>query len=202
MDYTTLQTTIADFLNRSDLTTVIPTFITLTEAELQRTLRVREMLRNAQAVASSEAITLPSDFLEIRHALLADENQPLYAASLAELDDIRRNTMVTGQPTHLTVYKDKLELAPIPDKNYLVEIVYYQKIPNLDSSTNSTNWLSADHPDVYLYGSLVKAAPYLGEDTRVDLWRSEYNAAIEQLNANSLRTHNKGMRQTLSYKAF
>ena len=34
--YATLKTAIADFLNRDDLTSVIPTFIALAEADMQR----------------------------------------------------------------------------------------------------------------------------------------------------------------------
>ena len=49
--YSELLSTVANYLNRDDLTTLIPTFITLTENRLNRELRVRaNMVR---------AITLP-----------------------------------------------------------------------------------------------------------------------------------------------
>ena len=42
-NYTELQASIADFLNRSDLTLVIPDFITMAEADMNRTLRIKDM---------------------------------------------------------------------------------------------------------------------------------------------------------------
>jgi hypothetical protein len=42
--YSNLKTSIANYLNRSDLTSYLGDFITLTEARLNRELRVREMV--------------------------------------------------------------------------------------------------------------------------------------------------------------
>ena len=42
-NYATLQTEVADFLHRTDLTSAIPTFIQLAETKLNRILRLRAM---------------------------------------------------------------------------------------------------------------------------------------------------------------
>ena len=47
--YTNLKAEIADWLDRDDLTARIDTFIDLTEAKLAREIRVRAMLRRADA---------------------------------------------------------------------------------------------------------------------------------------------------------
>lgn len=44
-----LKATIADYLNRDDLTSVIPSFITIAEAKFNRKLRVRQMVKRATA---------------------------------------------------------------------------------------------------------------------------------------------------------
>ena len=44
MIYSELKSAIADFLNRQDLTSVIPTFIKFTEADINRKLRHRRMV--------------------------------------------------------------------------------------------------------------------------------------------------------------
>jgi hypothetical protein len=49
------------------------------------------------------------------------------------------------------------------------------------SSTNTTNWLLTQAPDVYLYGSLMQAAPYLKEDERITVWASIYARGLEEL---------------------
>jgi hypothetical protein len=49
------------------------------------------------------------------------------------------------------------------------------------SVSNASNWILARHPDVYLYGSLLQAAPYLRDDERVGLWAPLYAQAIEDM---------------------
>jgi len=66
-NYTELQASIADFLNRSDLTSVITDFITMCEAELNRELRVREMSVRTRAPINSQYVKLPEDFLSMRN---------------------------------------------------------------------------------------------------------------------------------------
>ena len=47
--YAELKTSIGDWLNRADLTAVIPDFISLAEAQIERTLRTRQMIVRANA---------------------------------------------------------------------------------------------------------------------------------------------------------
>ena len=61
--YAELQSAVGDFLNRQDLTTVIPTFIALAEADLNRSIRHRSMLTRSTATIDSQFTALPTDFL-------------------------------------------------------------------------------------------------------------------------------------------
>ena len=58
---------------------------------------------------------------------------------------------------------------------------YYKRFdtPVLDADTN---WLLTNAYDVYLYGSLAHASPYIKEDERVGLWVQGYNSAVSALN--------------------
>jgi hypothetical protein len=66
--YSDLQTTIANYLSRDDLTSAIPDFIQLAEIRLRRDLRLRQMLTQTSTTATSggATISLPSDFLQAR----------------------------------------------------------------------------------------------------------------------------------------
>jgi len=200
MNYSDLQSSVANWLNRDDLTSVIPDFIMLAESEIQRILRIRQMLRNAETATDQEAVLLPSDFLELRHVTLQNQNTPLKLASLAEIDLIRKNTGRAGEPTHVAVFNNKFELAPVPDQSYELEIVYFQLIPAL-STTNTSNWLLAAYPDIYLFGALSKAAPFIGEDERISVWKQEFLGGIQQLNQADERALQKGMRKSLAFRA-
>ena len=51
MTYAELKTNIANYLNRSDLTSDIDMFIDNTEGELNRRLRTKDMIKRATATA-------------------------------------------------------------------------------------------------------------------------------------------------------
>jgi len=62
--YTELKASVADWLNRTDLTTIIPDFIALAEAQIERTLRTRQMIVRTTASIDTEYSAVPADFLE------------------------------------------------------------------------------------------------------------------------------------------
>jgi len=199
-NYTELQSSVADFLNRSDLTTVIPDFITMCEADMNRTLRVREMSVRTRAPITTQYVKLPDDFLGMRNIdLMTDPVTPLTYKNLQNLD-IHRSNESTGKPLYYSIMQENLEFAPIPDAEYTLEIVYYQKIPSL--SANTTNWLLADHPDAYLYGSLMHSAPYLQADDRVGLWAGKYNQILEQIKTSDEKAKFSGSTPSISFTPF
>ena len=86
-NYTELQASVAAFLNRSDLSSVIPDFITMAEAEFNRTLKVREMSVRTRAPIDSQYVKLPADFLGMRNIdLLTDPITPMTYKNLQNLD--------------------------------------------------------------------------------------------------------------------
>jgi hypothetical protein len=46
------------------------------------------------------------------------------------------------------------------------------------STSNTTNWLLTSNPDIYLYGALLQAAPYLQDDARIQTWATLYERAL------------------------
>jgi len=202
-NYTELQDSIADFLNRSDLTSVIPDFITMCEADLNRTLRVRDMSIRSRAPINSQYVKLPADFLGMRNIdLLTDPVTPLTYKNLQNLD-IHRAGDSTGKPLYYSVMQDSIEFAPVPDGDYTIEIVYYQKIPALSATaSNGVNWLLTDHPDAYLYGSLMHSAPYLQADERIGLWAGKYNQILEQIKKSDEQAKFSGSTPSISFTPF
>jgi len=198
--YTELKSSIADFLNRSDLSAVIPDFITMCEADMNRTLRVREMSVRTRAPIDSQYVKLPSSFLGMRNIdLLTDPVTPLSYINLQNLD-IHRSNKTTGKPLYYSIMQNNIEFAPVPDAEYTLEIIYYQKIPAL--SLNPTNWLLDDHPDAYLYGSLMHSAPYLQSDDRVGLWAGKYNQILQQIKVSDESAKFSGSTPSISFTPF
>jgi hypothetical protein len=194
-NYSNLQTTIADFLNRDDLTAAIPTFIQLGEAQMNRDIRHWEMEArvSGQQSQGDQYMQLPADWLEtIRFHLTSDGTNAVELASLASIADKRAAVEdQAGRPRFYAHVRGEFELFPTPDEDTDFELLYYQKIPAL-SDSNTSNWLLEYAPDIYLYASLAHSAPYLAEDARIAVWAQMYAAAVSQLNAQSERVKNSG----------
>lgn len=204
--YTNLQTSIEDWLERADLVTRIPDLIALAEVKFNRLLFVPQMEgRSVTSVDTGstdpEFISLPVDFQSMRRIRLSSvSGKPsLEFKSGAQMDDYRARTgNVTGQPRYFTVMGAEIELNPTPDSNYTLEMVYRKTIPPLASNTN--NWLLLMAPDLYMYGSLCEAAPFLSDDPRLAVWMASFSAALDSLNKLAITSaFNAGpMRMTVS----
>jgi hypothetical protein len=66
-------------------------------------------------------------------------------------------------------------------------LTYYATIPAL-SVSNTTNWLLTDSPDLYLYGALLQAAPYLQDDQRISTWGTLYERCLNDLKVSDERS--------------
>ncbi len=123
MTYDELKTNIANFLNRSDLTDQLDFFIDATEAEFNRRLRTKDMIKRATATADAQYMSLPTDWLEaINVEITSNDFRPLFQQSIESLDVYRKaNNNVTGQPIYYALVDNTLELAPTPDTSYTLQ---------------------------------------------------------------------------------
>jgi len=182
--YTDLQATIADYLARTDLTTQIPTFITLAENRLRRDLRIRPMLKvvTTPTAAGDPTVAIPTDFLEMRD--IHTESSPIQTIVYQNPSNFFRNTKAStadsGAPKFYTVMGQEFQFAPIPDSAYTLKMVYYA-YPAYLSSTTSSNTFLAYCPDLLLYASLGEAEPYLMNDARVATWAQLYDRGLNSL---------------------
>ena len=85
-----------------------------------------------------------------------------------------------GRPTHYTIFGTQMELCPVPDSDYVVEMIYRKALVPL-SDSEPVNWLLTLAPDVYLYGALVHCAHYLGEQDKLQEWDASYRVAMDDL---------------------
>ena len=176
MTYTELKTLIATWAKRTDLTALIPGFVQQAESRIGRALRVRQMETALadSAISSGYEVALPSDFLSLKavwptaYPAIVIKPQPL-SAVLAQ--GVR-----AGSPSMVAVTADALRF----DGAGTVTGVYFAAIPSLGDST-ATNWLLAAHPDAYLFGALLEAAPWLSANTLAPLAWGVKNASAWML---------------------
>lgn len=182
-------TSVGDFLNRTDLTASIPDFIIAAESELNRVLRIADMISSTTLVVSTASTALPSDFNGIvSFELPAGTGAPLRYMRPEELRALKQQLYTsTGTPFGYSVIGTNLETVPAPSGSLTCTLVYYKRLAALTAS-NTTNWLSLKHPDIYLFGSLLVAAPYLKDDNRLPVWQGMYGKAVADLLESDKRT--------------
>jgi len=187
LDYDTLGSTVGDYLDRSDLDAIIPTFIELAEAKFRRSLRHWRMEKRATAdtIAGERQVSLPTDFVEMRS--LKRNSSPVVVLEILPPQVINSYAESQGSPNYFSVVGDELHLDPVPDAVYELEMYYYAF--SALSDTNTTNWLLTYYPDIYIYGTLLEAEAYLMNDPRLPIWKQAFDEALKQLNteANKVR---------------
>ena len=185
-----LKSSIADWLNRDDLTSVIPDFITLAEAQMNRSIRHWRMEKRVETTLDEQYENLPSDFLETLELTLTDGDM-LTLIATADMQRRKRDSVTSGKPKYYRVSSDQFEFYPAPDSSYTLSLQYYGKTPAL-SDSNTSNWILEYAPDLYLYGSLLQAAPYLGDDVRVQTWGALYGSALQAIEQENMTAKYSG----------
>jgi hypothetical protein len=189
-NYATLQSAIADYLNRADLTAQIQTFIQFAEADLNTRLRSREMIVNATATSDGQFVALPPDWLEAINMMIVGGQSPLRYITPDEADTIIKAQTFTSTRFY-SMTTGIIELVPPAVDDITIDMVYYGKIPAL-SNANTTNWLLTKAPDVYLYGALTHAAPFLMDDQRMGVFSQIYLARVQSLQDESQKALHSG----------
>ena len=196
--YSDLTSSVSNWLDRTDLDTVVPDFVSMAEAGFQRIIRNRKMLIRVNATIDSQYSTLPSDFLEMKAiSLQVDPLVSLEYKTPQGIDELSGQYRTQAAPRFYSIIKDYIEVLPVPETTYTIEMLYYQKIPSLSSATS--NWLLEDAPDLYLYGSLRQAAPYLNEDERLPVWENLYSQRVLELEAANQASTKSGTALTMNF---
>lgn len=181
--YSELQATVANYLNRDDLTTLIPTFITLTENRLNRELRVRaNMVRATTTTTAGQAFyDLPTDLIELRN-ITYDNNSQSHALRYLSPESVSREygTVLSGQPRAYTNLGNDLKLTPVPDAAYTISINYYSQLRSLGDSV-PTNDVLTEYPSLYLYGSCLEGAIYLNDTDQTNRFGSVFQKALDDV---------------------
>ena len=174
--YAELKTSVANYMHRSDLTSVIPDFVSLAEKRI-----VNDLIQSgghtsiedvtSMATTSYEA-TLPASFAGVRSVVTAESTPK--QIKIVTLDILKTQYAVSGTGRAGTIQGDKLILSP--DAGTYNVTLYYYKNPVAMSSDGDTNTLFPSMSNAYLYGSLIEASIYTQKDPQV--WVTAYSDAI------------------------
>lgn len=192
-NYGELKTAIQDLLNRQDLVTAVPDFVLMLEETVNRETRLRNRRMEATATLSftGDTATLPTDFLEVRTAVyLSSPRVRLEYMAPAQFENTY-TVDTAGQSINYTLEGNNFRAGPVPALASGVRLNYYQRLTAL-AADSDTNWLLTYHPSIYLYGSAMHSAPYLGEDPRLQTWIGLYDRAVAEVQSDDSRARFSG----------
>lgn len=181
-DYTSLKTAIAtDWLHRSDLTSVIPDYITLFEANFNSQMRVRQMETETTITSTSGYLIHPANWLGWKEisGTISGVRYDLEPVS-DEIANTRGQSDLTGNPAvRYKVKGTKTYITPATDAAF--PTTYYQGV----ALTSGTNWLLTAYPGAYLYGALLQATVATVNDARAPLWQAAFEQTLDRIRKDS-----------------
>jgi hypothetical protein len=202
MTYDSLVADISSYLERDDTATLekIPTFIMLAEQVIASQIKFLGNLTVNQStmVQGTNIIAKPARWHKSVsfNVTVSGTVQPVFLREYEYLKQYWPTAATQDVPKYYADYDYTHWLvAPTPASNYTFEVLYYERVQPLDSS-NQTNWFTIYAPQAMLYGTLLQAMPFLKNDERIAMWRSEYDLIINTLKAEN--TQRIGDRQAVA----
>ena len=134
----------------------------------------------SDTIANGE-ITLPLRYLSLKHAYV--DGSPTQSLERVSSQQVYRKYPVRsgqGKPCLIAVETSNFIFGPFPDQGYTIKGIYYRKYASL-SDSNTTNWYITDAPEVLLYGALLEATPFIGDDIRIQTWQALFSEALDTI---------------------
>jgi hypothetical protein len=182
--YGGLKTTVASYLNRSDLTSYIPDFVRLAERRISYgsdqpypSVPLRVPAMQARSTGSSTgSISFPTRYIEpIR--LMGSSGQRYWGIDYVPPNVFTEYAGNTGEPVVYTILNNAIETAGSSD--YTLD--YWQSFAALSADAD-TNWCLANAPDVYLFSALLESAPFIADIQMIQGWHGMYKSIVSSLN--------------------
>lgn len=179
MNYGQLKAAIANRLSRTNLTAVIPDFITLGESRLYAGFKDVEVqvapLRLSAMLATETAslVSLPTDFLEL-HRFTVPDGYSSRALEFITPEEFASKLQNVSGPRYYTLQDGGVTVQGGPPASFV--FAYYKRFPTLAADAD-TNWLLTNHPGIYLYSALIEAYAHIKDDARILTAARMYAAA-------------------------
>lgn len=184
--HATLKADIATYLARDDLSSIIPTLITLCESDIQADVRCRAMETAADLTLTGQSVSVPSGFLGVRSLYYDDATyRPLTFVPSDEFWESQYSALA-GIPAWYTIQGDTIYIGPYVTSG--TAKLNYSKAFDALSADADTNWLLTNHYGVYLYGALQHAKAYIEDDEQAAKWGQFYGQAVARVNQEAKRS--------------
>lgn len=172
-----LQASIADWLNRSDLTSVIPDFQTLAQLRINRKLSIVEQEVVSTITPTAQATALPAGIT----ALISVTDSKGNAVEPVSMQEMFNYSSEGGSVARYAIAGNDIYIAPTPSAT---STEVYTLVFRKDMSLGNYESLGlAVLQDIYLNASLMEAYVYLKDDSRVGYFKNIVDEAVMDVQA-------------------
>lgn len=184
MTWRQIKNAVAAYAHRSDLETLMPTFLELAEQRIYAGASEGDVpplrLSSMMTVVNPASPTLPADFLEMKRVSVV--MSPTYKKPLdfKPLENMGEQELASGSPSFFSLRGNSLVFSPSFSQN--VEITYYAKFPALVNDTDS-NWLTNNASSVYISAMLVEVGYYTVDPDMTARELSRFASVMNSLQA-------------------
>ena len=188
--YANLKQEIIDWSHRDDLDLKIDTFIDLAESEMFSNAIAPLKSRNEEARSSfttstsDRFVALPTGFQEARKVRIQITNGESVELEYRTPGSLNLKSGA-GFPLFYTV-TDKIELDRVSDQVYTGEIQYFKRFTAL-STSNTTNAVLTNYPNIYLFGSLWALKKHTEMHQEAQVYYQQFITAIKGANKEQKR---------------
>lgn len=179
--YSSLLTTIQDYLARGDAASYAPNMVQNWEEGFFRNPRNfgawMDQSLNENTVGG--VLAVPAGFLKFRN---------VYVSGHGKLDKVSPEQLFgryprgcTGVPVWYARCGSNFEFGPEPDATYTIKGLYRAKPDPLRSyaGDGAGHWLILNAPDLVLYGCLAEGEAFYKNDARIVTWKALYADALK-----------------------
>lgn len=182
MNYTDITALALSYADRTDneVTNRMSDFTKVVEDRINTMLRVGDMsVRAKLTMTEDKYYTLPSDFGGLRDIQVYGSDSSGGGRTASYVNPEQMNA-IEGSDANInelfyTIIAQQLQLSGSTTDD-VIEIVYYQKLPPLE--TNTTNWLSVANPNAYVFGLLVEISVFTKDLTAKTEWDARFKETL------------------------
>ena len=199
--YSELQDAIKSWLNKenAEVTARIPDFIAFGENATFRQLRSRynevSVTFDSTIVDNTQGVTIPLRYKEAKSLTYGDR---LLQRKTDQWWLAQDKTIGPSQPLYYARVGDLIKIWPYADENQDAVMIYWEQERAISDQYNPN--LFFFYPEVYLFGALIEAYPFLHnqDPTQLAIWQSKYNEVLGQISAESWKEENSGSTSVVS----
>lgn len=182
-----LKTSIANWINKNNLTNIIPDLIKISQLRLERknNWSFMEGTLTGSLALNEYSFDLPARYKESDFLHLTYSDVVLKLKRKSEdycMNAYPSPTLDIGEPELFYVNQNtgKVVIRPTCDQAYDYKLKFYGFTSELSADTDY-NWWVTNAWDVLLFQSLVLAEPYLRNDVRMSTWKNLLDEALKDI---------------------